>query len=204
MNLVCTYTLYHIQVQRIYEYHRLLVQLFTVTSKDHPDYDDLRLTVARVQHVSRHTHTHTHTHAHTHTHTHTHTHVCIHTPPLPCLSIFSENALLFATECIFCGIDEYHTVLGHFILFSHSCPLPCPSHPSPIILPLPLPSHPHPHLQMVQSRQHQVTQSENETKLDQVQSRFPNDTLYLSESLAAIDVCCCCVCCGCFHVRTYK
>ncbi|CAI8013554.1 Pleckstrin homology domain-containing family G member 1, partial [Geodia barretti] len=38
-------------VQRIYEYHRLLVQLFTITSKDHPDYDDLRHTVARVQHV---------------------------------------------------------------------------------------------------------------------------------------------------------
>ena len=40
------------QVQRIYDYHRLLVQLFSITSKDHPDYDDLRHTVARVQHVS--------------------------------------------------------------------------------------------------------------------------------------------------------
>ena len=40
------------QVQRIYEYHRLLVQLFSITSKDHPDYEDLRHTVARVQHVS--------------------------------------------------------------------------------------------------------------------------------------------------------
>ena len=41
-----------LQVQRIYDYHRLLVQLFSITSKDHPDYDDLRHTVARVQHVS--------------------------------------------------------------------------------------------------------------------------------------------------------
>ena len=52
-------------------------------------------------------------------------------------------------------------------------------------LPLPLsPLH-----QMVQSREHQLTQTENESKLDQVQSRFPNDTLYLSESLEAMEVC---------------
>ena len=43
--------------------------------------------------------------------------------------------------------------------------------------------------QMVQSREHQLTQTENESKLDQVQSRFPNDTLYLSESLEAMEVC---------------
>ena len=43
-------------------------------------------------------------------------------------------------------------------------------------------------LQMVQSREHQVSQSENETKLDQVQSRFPNDTLYLSETLESMEV----------------
>jgi hypothetical protein len=77
-------------VQRIYEYHRLLVQLFTITSKDHPDYNDLRHTVARVQH-------------------------------------------------------------------------------------------------MVQSREHQLSQSANESKLDQVQSRFPNDNLYLSESLEGME-----------------
>ena len=51
MHACHTCTLY-VQVQRIYEYHRLLVQLFTMTSKDHPDYEDLRHTVARVQHVS--------------------------------------------------------------------------------------------------------------------------------------------------------
>ena len=48
-------------------------------------------------------------------------------------------------------------------------------------LPLPLP-------QMVQSREHQLTQTENETKLDQVQQRFPNDNLFLSETLVAMEV----------------
>ena len=63
MNL-CVH-IYHIQVQRIYEYHRLLVQLFTVTSKDHPDYDDLRLTVA-VSEVYTHMQSYHSTHTHTH------------------------------------------------------------------------------------------------------------------------------------------
>ena len=41
---------------------------------------------------------------------------------------------------------------------------------------------------MVQARESQVSQSENETKLDQVQSRFPNDTLYLAETLDTMEV----------------
>ena len=33
-----------------------------------------------------------------------------------------------------------------------------------------------------------MTRSENETKLDQVQARFPSDALYLSETVAAMEV----------------
>ena len=40
------------QVQRIYDYHRLLVQLYTITPKDHFDYHDLRFAVASVSAVS--------------------------------------------------------------------------------------------------------------------------------------------------------
>ena len=40
-----------LQVQRIYEYHRLLMRLYTLTPKDHPDYHDLRHTIACVASV---------------------------------------------------------------------------------------------------------------------------------------------------------
>ena len=36
------------QVQRIYEYHKLLLRLYSLTPKDHPDYHDLRYTITCV------------------------------------------------------------------------------------------------------------------------------------------------------------
>ncbi len=39
------------QVQRIYEYHKILMRLYRLTPKDHPDYHDLRYTITRVTQV---------------------------------------------------------------------------------------------------------------------------------------------------------
>lgn len=63
-------------------------------------------------------------------------------------------------------------------------------------------------LQMVQERENQLILNQNKAKLGQVQSRFPNDNLKLSESLDTMEVCGCecgCVCervcgCGCLRV----
>lgn len=41
---------------------------------------------------------------------------------------------------------------------------------------------------MVQAREHQLNQNENEVKLEQVQLRFPHDTLNLSQSLDFMEV----------------
>lgn len=40
-----------LQVQRIEEYHKLLVRLFQLTSEDHPDHYDLRYTITCVESV---------------------------------------------------------------------------------------------------------------------------------------------------------
>lgn len=45
---------------------------------------------------------------------------------------------------------------------------------------------------MVQAREHQLNQNENEVKLEQVQLRFPHDTLNLSQSLDFMEVSPCC------------
>ena len=41
-----------LKVQRIYEYHKFLMQLYKITPKEHCDYHDLRYTVACVGSVS--------------------------------------------------------------------------------------------------------------------------------------------------------
>ena len=157
------------QVQRIYDYHRLLVQLFSITSKDHPDYDDLRHTVARVQHVSL-------------------TLACLPLPlpPSPFLSPSPPPPLFPFALC------PYFFTVSHA---SPSPPSPLITHPSHLpfhlshLTPLPLIPPPSlPPLQMVQAREHQLTQSENESKLEQVQMRFPNDNLFLTENLASMEV----------------
>jgi len=40
---------------------------------------------------------------------------------------------------------------------------------------------------MVQAREQQLSESQNETKLEQVQLRFPNDNLFLSQSLNVME-----------------
>ena len=42
---------FNYQVQRIYEYHKLLMRLYSLTPKEHPDYHDLRYTITRVSTV---------------------------------------------------------------------------------------------------------------------------------------------------------
>ncbi len=52
-------------------------------------------------------------------------------------------------------------------------------------------------LQMVQARERQLNQYQNESKLDQVQLRFPHDTLFLAKALDYMEVLesvCVCVC----------
>lgn len=41
---------------------------------------------------------------------------------------------------------------------------------------------------MVQAREKQLSESENETKLEQVQLRFPSDDLFLNHSLNIMEV----------------
>lgn len=40
-----------LQVQRVSDYHRYLAQLLSLTSRDHPDYQHIRVTVARTDEV---------------------------------------------------------------------------------------------------------------------------------------------------------
>lgn len=42
---------------------------------------------------------------------------------------------------------------------------------------------------MVQSREKQLSESQNETKLEQVQLRFPSDDLFLNHTLNIMEVC---------------
>ena len=41
---------------------------------------------------------------------------------------------------------------------------------------------------MVKAREHQINQTQNELKLEQVQTRFPNDNLGLSQPLEVMEV----------------
>lgn len=106
------------QVQRIYEYHKLLMRLYSLTPKEHPDYHDLRYTITNVGSVSP------------------SGMAGVHDP-------FSGSSLYF--------------------------PFP-------------------PFLQIVQAREHQLNQNQNEIKLEQVQIRFPHDNLYLSQPLDTMEV----------------
>ena len=65
------------QVQRIYDYHRLLVQLYTITPKDHFDYHDLRFAVASVSTVSMYINAYIHAHTRMHAYIHTYIHMSI-------------------------------------------------------------------------------------------------------------------------------
>ena len=58
----------------------------------------------------------------------------------------------------------------------------------------------HTHTQMVQARDQQLNLYQNETKLEQVQVRFPNDDLHLTESIEVIEV----TCIHIFNSHTYS